>query len=327
MTVNEKLIDDAVTAFADRDVTAPGRGDLRIALEAFETSLTRCGCEPCTTERRARIALTEHDRTALARALHEVVYSPGSNYDRAVPGIQEHVLACAEKVAAALPWLAPHTPTDDEREVLRAEAEKVQRAAWAEIHGQDPARKYSVAEVKRLVYSFDNVLSSALRRSEVPGSGAEAWSTEDRREALAEGLRRWSVQSQHDRVEQRDHDLYGMGARQGFALGAEWWKSTHAAPEPQGEQSDAYELTVDMLEDLLVTVGVAPGEHGTEIRKTAGALVYKIGARLTPSAQGEPSDVPELPDDCDCEDREALVRPEGLVCGTCDKVIAPGGVR
>lgn len=46
--------------------------------------------------------------------------------------------------------------------------------------------------------------------------------------------------------------------------------------------------------------------------------------------QGEPSDAPELPDDCECEDREALVRAEGLVCGTCDKVIAPagaGGVR
>lgn len=30
---------------------------------------------------------------------------------------------------------------------------------------------------------------------------------------------------------------------------------------------------------------------------------------------------PRLPDDCECEDREALVGPEGLVCGTCGKVI------
>lgn len=44
-------------------------------------------------------------------------------------------------------------------------------------------------------------------------------------------------------------------------------------------------------------------------------------------SQGESSDPPELPDDCDCEDREALVRPEGLVCGTCGKVIAPRDVR
>nr|WP_278101128.1 hypothetical protein [Microbacterium proteolyticum] len=31
----------------------------------------------------------------------------------------------------------------------------------------------------------------------------------------------------------------------------------------------------------------------------------------------------QAPDDCSCEDREALVRPEGLVCGTCGKVIDP----
>lgn len=30
-----------------------------------------------------------------------------------------------------------------------------------------------------------------------------------------------------------------------------------------------------------------------------------------------------LPEDCDCPDREALVRPEGLACGTCGKIIAP----
>lgn len=30
---------------------------------------------------------------------------------------------------------------------------------------------------------------------------------------------------------------------------------------------------------------------------------------------------PALADDCECEDREALVRPEGLVCGTCGKLI------
>lgn len=122
------------------------------------------------------------------------------------------------------------TPTNDEREALRVEAEKVQRAAWAEIHGQDPTRTYSVAEVKQLVYSFDNVLSSALRRSGEP------------------------------RAEDRT---------------------------PRDFQ--AYELTVDMLEDLLVTAGVAVSEHGVAIRKTAGALVYKIGRRLAPEPQSEPS--------------------------------------
>ena len=113
--MTEQLIEDALTAFADREVPAPGRDALRIALDAFEASLARCGCVKCTTERRERINLSDHDRTSLARVLHEIVYSPGATYDRAVPGIQEHLLACAEKVAAALPWLVPHTPTDDEQ--------------------------------------------------------------------------------------------------------------------------------------------------------------------------------------------------------------------
>lgn len=103
----EKLIDDAVTAFADREIPAPSRDHLRIALNAFEASLTRCGCDACTVARRERTGLTEHDRAAVARVLHEIVYAPGANYDRAVPGIQEHMLACAEKVAAGLPWIVP----------------------------------------------------------------------------------------------------------------------------------------------------------------------------------------------------------------------------
>lgn len=104
---DQKLVDDVVTAFADRDITAPSRDDIARVLEVFETSLRRCGCDACTTARRERIGLTEHDLTALARVLHEVVYSPGASFDRAVPGIQEYMHACAEKVAAALPWMVP----------------------------------------------------------------------------------------------------------------------------------------------------------------------------------------------------------------------------
>ncbi len=49
-------------------------------------------------------------------------------------------------------------------------------------------------------------------------------------------------------------------------------------------------------------------------------------ASLQSTKEAEPSEAPLLPNDCDCEDREALVRPEGLVCGTCDQVIAPAAV-
>lgn len=51
--------------------------------------------------------MTEAQRTDLARALHRLVYAPGADFDRSVPGIQEYMLGCADKVAAALPWLNP----------------------------------------------------------------------------------------------------------------------------------------------------------------------------------------------------------------------------
>ena len=60
--------------------------------------------------------------------------------------------------------------------------------------------------------------------------------------------------------------------------------------EQAPREFQAYELTVDMLEDLLVTAGVASNAHGLAIRKTAGALVYKIGRRLAVEPQAEPSD-------------------------------------
>lgn len=72
-----------------------------------------------------------------------------------------------------------HTPADEE---MRAEVERVQKAAWAEIHGQDPMRKYSVGEVKRLVYSFDNLLGSLLTRRTVQGEPTDAAENNEREE-------------------------------------------------------------------------------------------------------------------------------------------------
>ncbi|MBS3180692.1 hypothetical protein [Leucobacter manosquensis] len=37
-----------------------------------------------------------------------------------------------------------------------------QKAVWGEVHGQDPRRKCSVAEAKRLVYRLDNAIADAL---------------------------------------------------------------------------------------------------------------------------------------------------------------------
>lgn len=47
-------------------------------------------------------------------------------------------------------------------EKVAVEIATAQKAVWAEIHGQDANRNYSVAEVKRLVYSLDNAFSTAI---------------------------------------------------------------------------------------------------------------------------------------------------------------------
>jgi len=190
--MTEKLISDALTAFADRDITPPSTDDLRIALIAFETSLTRCGCEACTTARRDRVALSEHDRTSLARVLHEIVYSPGANYDRAVPGIQEHMLACAEKVAAALPWLAPHTPTDDEREAVTGAVERLRGyvEAGSVIH---TASSYRTSDGRVHLIEFNDlrtVLDAATATT-----GDEAVALVD---AVMGAMDRWSVNANLD---------------------------------------------------------------------------------------------------------------------------------
>ncbi len=46
---------------------------------------------------------------------------------------------------------------------LRDRISAAQKQVWAEIHGQDARRTYSVSEVKKLIYSFDNAISDALK--------------------------------------------------------------------------------------------------------------------------------------------------------------------
>ncbi len=55
---------------------------------------------------------------------------------------------------------------------------------------------------------------------------------------------------------------------------------------PTDDGREAYELAIDMLEDLIVATGALPAEHSPEIQKTAGALVYKLARR---PVQGEPT--------------------------------------
>lgn len=162
------------------------------------------------------------------------------NWDRDARGT--HSRSRAGIRAALAVFQKAHTPTDDEREALRAEAEEVQRAAWAEIHGQDPTRTYSVAEVKQLVYAFDNVLSSALRRTEVPESSVDE---------KIEWPDHWTVNEKLRDLHARWHDQKGnlLGREACGWEGCEFWDSAQfilrladvhiAGREPQGEPSDA----------------------------------------------------------------------------------------
>ncbi|KAB1867318.1 hypothetical protein [Microbacterium algeriense] len=152
----------------------------------------------------------------------------------------------------------PLTPTDDEREALRAEAEKVQRAAWAEIHGQDPSRTYSVAEVKRLVYSFDNVLSSALRRFDVPEPSAEATLSE--------------VRSHAERFASRPPTSpYSMGLRDA-------WRTILRKIDGIPTGAEVPEPSADTCEHC----GRPDGNHML--------IEPRLTIKLAPEPQGEPSD-------------------------------------
>lgn len=248
--MTDRLINAAITAFEDRGKTPPSRDDLEIAMNAFEASLARCGCDDCATARQERAGMTAHDRTALARVIHENVYSPGAVFDRAVPGIQEYMLACADKVAASLPWLVPtpevtlevekaHTPTNDERELL-TEADAL-IAAW-DLKGS---------------WSPDSPVGLVMR--------------------LADTLRRFSVVPESTGPWDNPLSCFGHCDKEG------WYaecvsKKADAEAEPQGEPSDAptredieYEALCDQVSeanDILARIvsvankGPLEGEDG-----------------------------------------------------------------
>lgn len=188
-----------------------------------ETSLRRCGCDACTTARRERIALTEHDLTSLARVLHEVVYSPGASFDRAVPGIQEYMRACAEKVAAALPWVVPppeaeltvveeaHTPTDDEREAL-ASLIQSGRYSGKVIPASNPID----------FRDADRILAAGFRRSEPQGEPSDA---------QVEVPSHWTLDDRLSDLHARYHDMPGnwLGRSECGYERCEFWNAAEFA--------------------------------------------------------------------------------------------------
>lgn len=58
--------------------------------------------------------------------------------------------------------------------------------------------------------------------------------------------------------------------------------------EPTNSEGLAYEITQEMLADLLAAVGVTAASHDLLIKKTAGAIVGKVTSRLsTVPAEGD----------------------------------------
>lgn len=92
-----------------------------------------------------------------------------------------------------------------------------------------------------------------------------------------------------------------------------------------------FELPEDQRYELLSEEDAATvREEGGSLHGLIQADCGGIAFTQPPVLESEPGwkdeawdkfDSPVLPDDCECEDREALVRPEGLVCGTCGKLI------
>ena len=287
---DQKLIDDVVTAFADRDITAPSRDDIARVLEVFETSLRRCGCDDCTTARRERIGLTDHDLTSLARVLHEVVYSPGASFDRAVPGIQEYMRACAQKVAAALPWMVPtpevelvvaeaHTPTDDEREAITDEA------LWDFAGDLLDAWNIEDLNPPGLIEQFRDRFVRRFRHS-------ECTPTDDEREALiALKLASFSKRMSDGypsiimRTNEEAADLVlAAGFRRSevpepSAEHFHIWsdlpcKAGECRMEPQGEPSDLVRRLVELRSDM---------RHNADEVATLDAAITALGAQAEPS--------------------------------------------
>jgi hypothetical protein len=212
------------------------------------------------TEAQVRAALREHT-PALSEIRDDYIAANTRNYDEFQTGVplaeikiayatqfnravSDHV-AESQESSDALTAAAKAQVIEDAMEEVMAQPK---RGAWLIL--RDIAAAYR-ADGENMTVDTDpsadehRNLIGFLRENADDLGVTEGWSTEDRREALREALTRWTGPS-HDRLEQRDHDLYGQGARQGFVLGAEWWKLTRAA-HPSPEADDRISRAIDAL--------------------------------------------------------------------------------
>lgn len=159
------------------------------------------------------------------------------------------------------------TPTDDEREPSIEEV----TAAFQEHEGAPTWQDDPVARDAALRWHMRGFKDGLLARRSVQGD-APGWSTDDRREAMAEGHRRFD-----EWATTRGPDLADASIN-GFALGAEWQKARTVQGEPTpvrfvARQGGKAQSTIDVLL-------AQANEHGIRVE-----VVYP---------QGEPTDAEVL---------------------------------
>ncbi|WP_295103126.1 hypothetical protein [uncultured Microbacterium sp.] len=214
--------------------------------------------------------------------LHEVVYSPGASFDRAVPGIQEYMRACAEKVAAALPWVVPtpeaagscwdaapqviregvHDPMPTLCELTAGHqgAHRSGRTEWMHSRPLTPTDDEREAQANRLASCPD--VGTGFRRTEVPEPSAEE-------DELAPGECDGSGKCA---AERHIHGCYTPHRADQCDAPEEYG---HLPSEPQGEPSDLVRRLVELRSDM---------RHNADEVATLDAAITALGA------QGEPSD-------------------------------------
>lgn len=113
--------------------------------------------------------------------------------------------------------------------------------------------------VPQLVTALERACAAAaVEGSSEPGhreaDSSGKWSAEDRREAEAEARRRWG-----GFVDRREHAKWARSNINSFLLGAEWWKTAHAAPS-QSERKGA-DLASEIEQHQPITICECDGVH------------------------------------------------------------------
>jgi hypothetical protein len=315
MNDNKKLIEEA-RAFANaeriqgRTITAARYARLADALEAAEKAQTPTDDDRSSeqqVEQRHGDRGTDHeeqqtdDRAATGRL------GVGGSHASSMP----QATSDGKRVIS-------HTPTDDDRESLLTEADALV-ASW------DRKGSWSSDSPVGMVMR----LAAALRRSVVPEPSARPLTPCGN--LVCTGCRVCGCPAlgiaPAAPVPQGEPSDAQIGAAAHVIAEAHGWNTAgiHDQETARAALRAASAVTAEPSREALLAQGFTEGVNFIDDQSGpwgAGMVAGRAEAARRRAAVTEQG-ASALPDDCDCEDREALVRPEGLVCGTCEKLIAP----